>query len=137
MNGGCGSASQPLERCENDNLSGILNYLKEGDRVRIGQLRPCTCPGSASLPHGPLDPTWEMLLKAKSPPKLKTNSTIPSPPQLGASHQMGPVLLLWGQVCPLLPPPLPQLRPGLWHGHPAALPWVSASPPGTSTPLPE
>ena len=119
---------------ENDSLSAILNYLKEGDRVWRWSAQ------ALHLPRLCLTASWTTgshlgsgVEGLKSPPNLKTDSTIPSsPPPPAASHQIGPVLLLWCHVCPPLPPHC--LSSGLASGnsHPAALPWVSASPPQTS-----
>lgn len=119
---------------ENDNLSGILNYLKEGDRVWRWSAQ------ALHLPRLCLTASWttgshlgNAVEGLKSPPKLKTNSTIPSPPPAGEPVTRSDPSSCSGARCvhSFL---LHCLSSGLGSGnsHPAALPWVSASPPGTS-----
>ena len=100
---------------ENDSLPAILSYLKEGDGVWRWSAQalhlPRLCLTASRTTGSHLGSVVEGLT---SPAKLKTDSTIPSsPPPPAASHQIVPVLLLWCHVYPLLPPLLPQCRPGL------------------------
>lgn len=102
---------------EKDSLPAILSYLKEGDGVWRWSAQalhlPRLCLTASQTTGSHLGSAVEGLT---SPAKLKTDSAIPSsPPPPAASHQIVPVLLLCCHVYPLLPPPLPQCRPGLWQ----------------------